>query len=359
MSWSSELYVIKLRLPEGKAYSKNLSLTDIRGYLEVKPYNKSYEDYVKPGLLYFTEDLSILARELNVDRIAPAGLFIGGIYGGEEKKGEEMYAGLILTEYHLDKAVFKFKLYNTTGILAVPTSYLDKYHVKVYKMIYVGEINPFRIIRYLDIILSQRGDNALRKFLEEALKLNERYISREDHKRIKKLIDELQQPSTITTLNTNKYYVVYRRDRAFTASVFKPPDDNFIVKVEVGYIECSNELIAYYYAAVLNYLAFKVIEAKRSFIRHQYARPILVIYVAGLSWNNVGDEVRRRVVELSRELHRKAPNREYSNQRVALRDIAQLPEFRELVNILDSNVDKEALEVALDMVSGKGVKGED
>jgi len=26
---------------------------------------------------------------------------------------------------------------------------------------------------------------------------------------------------------------------------------------------------------------------------------------------------------------------------------------------LDSNVDKEALEVALDMVSGKGVKGED
>jgi hypothetical protein len=352
MSWTSELYVVKLKMPEGKAYSKSLSLADIKEHLDIKLYNKSYEAYVKPGLLYFTEDLSSLARELSVNRIVPAGLFIGGIYGGEEKRGEEEYAGLVLTEYHLDGVVFKFKLYNTTSILAVPADYLNKYSVGIYKMIYVGEINPFRIVRYLDIILSRRGDRALREFLEEALKLNERYISKEDRKKIEKLINELKQPSTITTLNTDKYYVVYRRDRAFTASVFKPSSDNFIVKVEVGYVECGKEPTAYYYVAILNYLAFKVIETKRSFIRHQYARPIHAIYVAGLSWNNVDDEVKRRIVELSKELHRKAPNREYPNQRVALKDIARLPEFGELVRILDSRVNRENLEEALNMVSG-------
>jgi hypothetical protein len=66
----------------------------------------------------------------------------------------------------------------------------------------------------------------------------------------------------------------------------------------------------------------------------------------------VDDEVRRRIVELSKELHRKAPNREYPNQRVALKDIARLPEFRELVRILDSRVNREKLEEALNIVSG-------
>jgi hypothetical protein len=352
MSWTPELYVVKLKMPKGKAYSKSLSLADIKEYLDIKPYNKSYEAYIKPGLLYFTEDLSSLAKELSVNRIAPGGLYIWGFYGGERKRGEEKYAGLVLTEYHLDGAVFKFKLYNTVSTLTVPADYLNKYSVGIYKMIYVSEINPFKIIGYLDIILSRHGEGALREFLEETLKLNERYISKEDREKIKKLVNELKQPSTITTLDADKYYVVYRRIRAFTASVFKPSSDNFIVKTEVCYVECDKEPTAYYYAATLNYLAFKVIEAKRSFVRNLLARPMLAIYIAGLSWNNIDDEVRRRVVELSKELHRKAPNREYPNQRVALKDIARLPEFRELVGILDSRVNREKLEEALNIVSG-------
>jgi hypothetical protein len=352
VSWRIELYVVELIMPREKRYDKSLSLEEIREYLRVKPYGKSYEDYVKPGLLYFTEDLNALARELSVNEIVPMGLFIRGIYGGEEKKGEEKYAGLILVGHRLDRGVFEFRLYNTSSTLVVPVSYLDKYGIRVYKMIYVGEVNPFKIARFLEIILSQRGSKALKEFLEEALKLNERSISKDDHEKIKMLVSELQQPGTISTLDTGKYYVVYRRVRAFTASVFKPTDESFIVKDEVGYIKCNSEPVAYYYAAVLNYLAFKVVETRRLFNRTQYARPVLAMYIAGLSWNNVNDEVRGRVVELSKELHRKAPNREYPNQRVALKDIARLPEFRELVGILDSRVNRENLEKALNIVSG-------
>ena len=237
----------------------------------------------------------------------------------------------------------------------MPVDSLKKYGVKVYKMIYVGEINPFRINRYLDIILSERGEDSLKKFLEEALALNEREISAETRDKIRKLINELQQPSEIETLNTNKYYVVYRCDRAFTSSMCRPTD-NTIVDSHVAYIECENEDIAYYYAAVLNYLAYSVVTTKRTFTRHQFARPLLVAYIAGLSWNNTDDKTKQTIVERSKELHKKAPSKKYANQKVALEEIARFPEFKEIVETLNSKVDRERLEEALDMVSGKGAK---
>jgi hypothetical protein len=352
MNWSTELYVVKLKTLGGKEYNKSLSLDEIRDYLIIRPYGKSYEEYIKPGLLYFTEDLNTLARELGVDRIVPTGLYISGIYGGEKKEGEEEYAGLVVLEHGVEGTVFKFKLYNTSDELAVPVDYLKKYGVKVYRMIYVGEINPFRVYRYLDTILSERGEAMLKKFLEEALKLNERGISVETYNKIRKLINKLQQPGVIRPLIRDRfYYVVYRRDRAFTAATIKPMSDDIIIKEEVGYIETRSEDVAYYYTAILNYLAFKVIEFKRTFIRTQYGKPVLAVYIAGLSWNSMDKETRDRIVELSKRLHEKAPRKEYSNQRMALKDIAQLSEFRELVEILDSKINKEELDEALTLVS--------
>jgi nucleoside-triphosphatase THEP1 len=353
MSWKTELYIARLRMPKELRYSKSLSLEDIKDFLEIRPYGKSYGDYIKLGLLYFTKVLGILARELGVDRVRPKGLYIMGIYGGE-KRCEEKYAGLVLEEYSVDKAVFEFKLYNTRDVLIVPQDLLEKYDVKIYRMIYRGEINPFRLRRYLNIILSRSGDEKLKGFLREALDLNFREISADTAKKISALINELRQPSEITTLKTGKYYVAYRGKRSFTALAFKPIEDNVIVKDEVGYIECESEGIAYYYAAILNYLAYKVVALERTFIRDQYGRPPLAIYVAGLSWKNVSEETRGRVMELSKRLHEKALDKDYSDQKAALRDIAQYHEFKELVSLLDSEVDKERLEEALELVSGVG-----
>ena len=355
MSWENELYVVKLKALSGREYSKKMSLDEIKDYLEITAYNRTYNEYVKPGLLYFTEDLNALARELGVDGIVPMGLYVRGVYGGEKKKGEEEYAGLVLLEHGVEGATFKFRLYNTNDTLIVPVDYLKRYGVKVYRMIYVGEINPFRINRYLNIILSELGEAMLKKFLEEALELNERSISAETLNKVRKLIGELRHSSTVKSLSTERYYVVYRCDRAFTASVYIP-GENSVVESHVSYVETRSEDVAYYYAAILNYLTYKVLRSGRTFNRHQFARPLLAIYMADFSWNNMDEETRGRIVELSKTLHEKAPSKEYSNQRVALRELAELPEFKELVKIVDSKVDRSKLEEALSLVSGLSTK---
>jgi hypothetical protein len=351
MSWKSELYIVKLKALSGKEYSKKMSFDEIKEYLEISTYGKTYEDYIKPGLLYFTEDLKALAEKLGVDRIVPMGLFIRGIYGGENKKGEEKYAGLVVVEHSVEGAMFKFKLYNTKDELIVPVDYLKKYGVKVFKMIYIGEINPFRINKYIDIILSEQGGGSLRKFLEEALKLNERYVSAETRNKTKKLIYELRQPNNIAVLDVNSYYVIYRAGRAFTACALNPKDNDAIAESNASYIETRKENVAYYYAGVLNYLAFKVIALKRSFNRSQYARPLQAIYIAGLSWNNMDEETKTKVVELSKRLHEKSLSKEYSNQKKAIEDLEGILEFKELVKILDSKVNPISLENSLEMVS--------
>jgi len=69
----------------------------------------------------------------------------------------------------------------------------------------------------------------------------------------------------------------------------------------------------------------------------------------------VDENSRKRIAELSRRLHEKAPAKEYSNQRIALQEVAGLPEFKELVEILDAKVDKAKLSDALSIVSGLGI----
>lgn len=359
MSLSTELYVVSCK--PGIGYRKSLEFSEVMELLEIKKLSKNYDDYIKPNLLYFVEDLNELARELNVDRIYPMGLYIRGIFGGEKKKEKEFYAGITIEEYHQDKVSFVFKLWNTEDMLIVPVDLLKKYDVKVFKMVYGGQINPFKLRGTYDVLLSNKYEQHLKLFLQEVIELNKNIVPhKETVERVERLRNEVRQPGSIATLNTAKYYVVYRCDRAFTALAYKPMTDNVIVHSNAAYAECKYEELAYYYAALLNYLAYKVIQSERAFIRHQWARPLLSIYMAGLAWRDVDEATRNRIIELSRILHEKAPDKEYPNQRVALKDIAaKYPEFKELVKLLDFKVDKERLEDALNIVSGKGVEEEE
>jgi len=356
----TKLYVVRLdtsrlKLERGQGYSKSLELDTIRDYLEEVRVERSYDEYARICMAYFNEDFDRLAKELNVNSVHDMGLYIRGIYGGERKKGEERYAGIVLKKFHQDRASFWFKLWNTEDELRVPLDMLRKYGIKVYKMIYMGEVDPFKLRRFLNVILSERGVDSLKQFLREALEASKAEISSWDTVgKVRKLADEVIQPSSITTLDTSKYYVIYRGKATFTAFAFKPDSDNIIVKDEVGYMECDREDIAYYYAAVLNYLAHKVIEFRREFVRDQYGRPIPAIFRAGLAWKDVDEAIRSRVVKLSKILHEKAQevlNKRYSKQRMALKEIAKIPEFRELMKTLDSKINKEDLEKALKKVS--------
>jgi len=355
-----KLYIVKLKEAVGSRYSKKLALDKIRDWLEIREYGKTYEEYnIGHAELYFKEDLNKLARALQVDRIVPKGLYIMGVYGGEKKRGAASYAGLTLDSYAFEEGKFKFRLNNVSKTVNVPQSMLKDYCVKVYEMIYAGEINPFRLRRTLPILLSESGKELLREFFNKIVEANSRNLPSEDAKKMLGLAKEVEQPGKINTLNTTKWYTIYRRIRTFTAFVFKPDKEDVVVCDVVGYLETSSEDKAYYYAALLNYLAYKVVERHRSFSRNQYARPLLAVREADLSWGDVDEATRRRVVELSKVLHEKAPSEEYSNQKAALMEVSKLPEFKELVAVLDKVIDEEKLEEALDYVSGKGEESED
>ncbi|MGK0550323.1 MAG: hypothetical protein ABWU84_12010, partial [Pyrobaculum sp.] len=218
----------------------------------------------------------------------------------------------------------------------------------VYNLIYVGEVYPFNLRRLLPVLLSSRGAKTLKDFFTKAREANSGKKEK-DLEKIDILIKELKQPSQLEILNPSRYYVVYRCDRAFTACVIKPPD-NAVLDSHLAALECPSGDMAYYYAGVLNYLAYKVIESERAFIHHQFARPALAIAVAGLSWKNVEDGVRRKVAQLARELSQKC-RVVANNQSVALKKVARCREFQELKKLLDGIVDPERLKKVLGLVS--------
>jgi len=357
ISWNTELYIVS-RKP-GIDYKKSLELNEIKEFLETRRLSKSYDEYVKQNLLYFTEDLDDLANELNIKKIVPKGLYIMGIYGGEKKRGKKIYAGIALHEYRYDNIKFEFRLWNTRDRIIVPINLLKEYGIKVYKVIYMGEINPFRLRRFIDVILSDQGEASLKQFLQRALKINVDRIARsETIEMIKMLIEEVKQPNNIIKLDIDKHYIIYRCSRSFTAFAYRSQEPNVIIESHVAYAESEKEEIAYYYTAILNYLAYKVIQSGKAFIRSQFARPLFAVYMAGLAWKDIDDVTKNRVVELSKILHKKAPDKDYPNQKIALKDLERYSEFKELVKLLDSKVDRENLDKALDMVSGGGAEEE-
>lgn len=342
------LLVISISNNYKKIYSKSLHLEP--DLIEIKVFDKTYDEYVTPSLLYFTQNMQEMAKLLGVRKVIPMGQYIRGLLGGETGRGEP-YAGLVLEEYKYNSSEFEFKLYGTSSRLRIPKDWLQRYGVGVYDLIYVGMINPFSLNRLLPVLLSNHGAKYLCEFLKVSLEANAMKVPSDDARKISTLVGELKQPESLKTLSENSYYVIYRCDRAFTACFVKP-SPRAILDSHVSAIECDDENKAHYYVAVLNYLAYKVIMEGRTFIHHQFARPTLAVIVAGLSWKDIDKDTRNRVIELSKQLSQKAPRKKFSNQKMALKCIANYAEFRDLVGLLDEAVDREHLKEALELVSG-------
>ena len=146
-------------------------------------------------------------------------------------------------------------------------------------MIYIGEIFPFNLNRVHNVLLSSIREEDLKGFLRKQLR--ER-VSKQDKKKVEILIEELKQPEKLGLLGLGTYYVIYRRSRTFVSFVLTSGDvETFSTNMKYGmvvYDDCSyvstrDELRAHYYSALLNYLAYKVIEKGGTFGRHQYLRP--------------------------------------------------------------------------------------
>jgi len=321
--------------------------------LEKLPIN--YEDYMEPGLLYFSEEESTenIAMKLGVDAVIRMGQFIRGLRGGERRRGEETYAGTTLEAFEDRGDRVIFKLYNMTKPLEAPKEFLDKYGVGIYNVIYVGEIYPFYVRRLYQVLLSSRGDDGLRGFLMEVERYNSHKLPRDDIPKLRRLIEEVKQGGVPRTFTPGKFYVVYRADRAFTASAVKS-GERYVLDSHASAIECKSEDQAHYYAAVLNYLVYKVKDSGRVFNHHQFAKPLQAIILLGLSWKDAPEGVRKEVARLAKELPGRLPrDREFSNKVQALEYVARYAEFRQIVKLLDCIVKKENWELALDLVSSR------
>lgn len=320
------------------------------GYIALSRLPASYEDYVKPGLTYFSEvSPSELAERLGVRAVVATGNFIMGLRGGERGRGEP-HAGLILEYFEESGNVAKLRLYNTSAILDAPKGLLEKYGVRAYGLIYVGEIYPFYVRRIHRVLLSDSGEVALRAFLVELLERNAGRAHGADAERVRRLAAELKQDSPPRALAPGAFYVAYRADTAFVAAALRAGEGH-VIESHVSALECEGAEQAHYYAAVLNYLAYRVATAGRAFNRHQFARPLLAALLLGLGWGDVPAGVREEVARLARELSAKLPRARFANRLQALEYAARYPEFRRIVSLLDGAARREGWGLALGLVS--------
>ncbi|MCX8196423.1 MAG: hypothetical protein N3F67_05045 [Acidilobaceae archaeon] len=312
--------------------------------------NMSYEDYMRLAILWVTMDTKDLAKALYVVKVAAKGSYIMGLFGGEKKSGSERYAGLVVSDLKPVNDGLYLRLYNTDKEYLVPSDLMRRHGIDIYKVYYLGTINPFKCSA-LNVILSSMGEKQLKEFIEEVIRINKEAMTEADERRLRKLSKEVK--ARINVLR-GSHYVVYRGNRVFTACV---PEDlsKSVSAFNTGYIECRNAKQAYYYAAILNYMAYKVISEGREFMRDHYARPSLAIVAAKLTWKDLPSELRDEIARLSHELSRKLTWIDYPNQKKALLETAKTPEFAKIIELLDKHIEsagkQRMLEGALGLVS--------
>lgn len=349
-------------------YSKSLRLFTGEVTIDLEEHDINYDEYVGPLMSYYSGSNLLLETALQVSEIVRKGEYIMGIFGGEKKKGAQKYAGLVLTDIKLNRSTGEYiiKLYGIDQHIYIPLYLLKKYRCDIYKLIYRGQLHPFCILDLYNIILSRLGGKALKDFLKDVLEIddNQRRINPINKEKIERLREELIQPSRIKPLIAGNYYVIYRCQGTFSAAVFVPDKNNYIAESHLAYINCGKSAEkAYYYAAALNYLAYyKAIRLGGGFARDQFARPIYALINAELTWRYFRErepEVLQQIIGLSGKLHVTAPKivgkKNYARERDVFKDLEKLSEFKKLVSLFDSyiekHVGKKRLEEALLWVS--------
>ena len=349
-----------------REYAKNLRLSEVG--IEIIDQPEDYATYIEGVLRYvrMIEEPSFLRTELDVAEVAPMGDYIRGFFGGEKRK----YAGLIIEDFRYDGITrnYHIRLANLSSKVSIPAHFIEDYWKK---FIYRPAILPFYFRGPFDILLSDKGENDLRKFLDRFV-LNNPSLSPSERDKVRELIKELKQPTMLRLLDQAYYYVIYRCQRAFAAVVITPDDircisehDKYgiVVSNTCAYIVTNEAVKAYYYSGVLNFLLYKMHEYGMSVARDQYARPLAVIVSVGLQWR--GEAWQVEVAELSERIHGRAPD--YYKEllasgkeqvRLYLRKLYKASEeFRKLVELLDEYVEEERLKDALALVSGWLLKG--
>jgi|GEM_PF-452991 len=269
-----------------------------------------------------------------VTYLGKRGASIAPLYGVSGKKGEIERAGLMISIISEDpsRGEYLFKLANVEKTFRALEIDLSE---KIAWFVDRPLIYPFSLIRILKALYSPEKSE-IQEFLED--------LSQEADGISRKKINETTQKVKIPpkpTVNELESLVVYRCMRSFVAAVISSKElEKVVIQApliltdHVSYLKTQSTEIAYYYAAVLNYMAHKIQKLKLGFVRDQFARPIMALMNAGLEWKD--EEWQGKVAELSKTLHEKV-------RPIALKTL-KLPANLKLYEIVDGGMDLEVKE---------------
>jgi|Deesub1362B_J571_1020462.scaffolds.fasta_scaffold00003_586 hypothetical protein len=329
-------------------YSKALHHNDV----SIDLYeSESYSQYIEKTLDYLQISTDKIKKVLSVEDVIPKGEYIMGLFGGKRKTGAKQYAGLIFDVLSYDKTSGEYfiKLRNTNDPIRIPEFFLKKYWKKI---VYLSQIYPFYFRSFYNILLSHNGKEDLKNFLKGELNK----FSMQDRKMVQSLIEELKQPEKLSFLDKSRYYVFYRSKRTFASVVLAPHElqkisEEIVVAADCSYIVSKNKLKAYYYSAILNYLAYETIKRKFAFERNLFLRPLIAIIKSGLEWK--GKEWQKEVANLSEQLQHKVLEHLKSQEDIIVRKFYNRIRqhnmtraiFDKIITIIDKNIDKDRIDL--------------
>ncbi|MEN2999858.1 MAG: hypothetical protein ABDH61_04715, partial [Acidilobaceae archaeon] len=336
----------------GRRASKGESLQEV-GWRETQ-LDQSYEQYMKLAIEWAGSAREEVAWRLDVREVKLGG-YIRGIAGGERRRGAESYAGLRVEELEEEGTALRIRLAGLKKAYLLPRSVMEKHRVGVYEL-HNGAL-PYMPERKR-ALLSKRGSKGLKEFIAEVVEVLESTpganLEEEDRKKLLGLARELS--ARLEELKEGKPYVIYRHMRLFVAYVAVGRRGEAVSDI-VALTECKEEDQAYYYAALLNYLAFCVKRAGRSYLRTLVHRPLEAIIKLRLSWREAPEELRREVARLSRELERYMQGLPTAGREELFEELSRSQPFQQLVKALDKYIEervgRERLAEALDLVSTK------
>ena len=372
--------------------------------VEVELSQQTFEEYVEPVREYFEYSKRSSAREggprssgrgrkpalKGVDEVHKEGDLISPAFSGERQESREtVVIPLAFNVVGYDETRGKYLLRPFgAGRIAGSLGYRGQLEVEYLGSLkeaaawYVprGVIYPFALVRLFKVLYSGDLEGLLRRTFGRS------YLE----KPLSNTLSKLKAPKRPTIpcdgAAGGRYYVLYRRMRTFASAVLSPSLvgelcshlGGIIIDQNVAYLVTGDEGAAYYYSAVLNYMAYKAAALRLGpFVRDQFGRPVKALAEAGLEWGGEGWQA--EVSRLSRSAHGRA--RAAALKALGLpadtklyelvdagRDeqvkgslgepsravLASLPkeveEFEEIVKLIDSNVDQGALREALENV---------
>ncbi|MEM1668480.1 MAG: hypothetical protein QXM53_07470 [Thermofilaceae archaeon] len=352
------IYPAIVKQGEGNIYKIQITEKKVHKFMnkvdyQIKKLNLNFKKHVDD--VYFVFGIS----NENISKFLKVNKFLGGwssITGLRGLFAEKNKAGLFICD-KIKGCPSTFKLHGLNYYIDIQEVDVDL-DKDIKQLVYYSLVFPFAIFT-IDILMPDKIsklENILSKIELKLQDPNEKIMIKNLLKETKKI----KQDPTVS--NPNMWYVVYKDSRTFLSGVIR---GNFLLHQTCIFIECSDDLAAYYYASALNWLALQV---KNGYLRSNKRRPICSLIKLNLCYKN--EEWQRYVAEKGKVIEKKAKEffikkfEEWKNSKCegykitiksqeSLNWLSSLSEWKIIENEFNQRITPELLDDALKLVKDR------